>query len=978
MSFLAFFRYSIESVIRNRKRSLYAIIGIVIALSLIAGSWIAVDSSGIGLLRAAIREVPVDFAASSNYGSIVAVNESNVESANSAIKTVADVVDSNPFITEGWPMFANSTGGIYQYMGGGNFTSTMCFLTNDSNRLLEEYKISGELPGQGTVGIPKDVADQLELEVGDSITCVFQHIDYYMDPSGNYTQNVSWNNMTFPISQIWTQERSMQQGRYYYYYPYPQSQTDGNIYFGNSYNPIILNIADFRKIDANLTAFDSGIVPTATYSIWVDRDKVIDLADIPGTLKRLEFIQHQLAKKGYTLGFSVYDSPLSSALSSIYPELEGRKPLFLALSLPVIALGTYLSMVGVDLGVTERRREAGILKSRGASNRQVFGGLLIEALALGVFAGIMGLLLGLLVSRFLLDVVASFSSNTASESELTDFLISSTPVILCVLFGVVLMLLSSYRPFKRVSKTEISEALHHYSPIATQVEYKPTVDIILLALSILSIVSVAVGIRSASGHGWSWVTELVVFVILMLGLILFPLMPFMLSVSIVRLLTRGSRRLYAKFTWFVKPWTKELHHLVDRNIVRNPRRASNLCLIISLALAFGLFISVTMESTMSYQKNLVRYEVGSDVKLEAYTGGMYPVEAYTGGMYPGSELNLSRLSALSSINGTEHYVHYYLAGLYILMYGGYGGYSAVLFDATDYKETVKPSGFYFIDGGSEMLDELNTNGTVLITQRWADQHDILVGDVVPARLDLTIYHNGTYDYASYEFSVLVVGFVKGLPGFTYNDVFMDRSSLSFVSDLNLTSGGYGTGVLIDVAEGADPNAVADDASDVFARAGMSSTTTVLQNRLDELKKDPTFASLADFLYMEYALSIAIMTVGVGLLIFVAVHDREKELACIMARGSSGGQVRKILMGESFTLMIIGLIVGAAVGIVTAYLFNALSAQEMYTAVQQRMVFTVISLSIVLSSIVALALASLVATARAGKIKLAEVLRIRGG
>jgi len=84
------------------------------------------------------------------------------------------------------------------------------------------------------------------------------------------------------------------------------------------------------------------------------------------------------------------------------------------------------------------------------------------------------------------------------------------------------------------------------------------------------------------------------------------------------------------------------------------------------------------------------------------------------------------------------------------------------------------------------------------------------------------------------------------------------------------------------------------------------------------------------------------------------------------------------MGESMSLMILGLVVGACVGLVTAFLFNALSGEELYSAVERRMVFTYVSLSIVLSSIVAMLAASLLATARAGKIKLAEVLRIRGG
>jgi len=184
--------------------------------------------------------------------------------------------------------------------------------------------------------------------------------------------------------------------------------------------------------------------------------------------------------------------------------------------------------------------------------------------------------------------------------------------------------------------------------------------------------------------------------------------------------------------------------------------------------------------------------------------------------------------------------------------------------------------------------------------------------------------------------------------------------------------------LIDVMDGTDPHEVAGTASGQLEREDLTCTSVMLEDRLESLDKDPKFASLADFLNMEYALSLVIMTVGVGLLIFVSVNDRENELACIMARGSSGGQVRKILMGESMSLMIFGLVVGTGVGILTAFLFNTLSGEELYSAVERRMILTYVSLIVVLSSVVALVVASLLATSRAGKIKLAEALRIRGG
>jgi len=71
-------------------------------------------------------------------------------------------------------------------------------------------------------------------------------------------------------------------------------------------------------------------------------------------------------------------------------------------------------------------------------------------------------------------------------------------------------------------------------------------------------------------------------------------------------------------------------------------------------------------------------------------------------------------------------------------------------------------------------------------------------------------------------------------------------------------------------------------------------------------------------------------------------------------------------------------VGISVGILTAYLFNTLYTSGMFGEVERRWCSHGVSGSIVLASIVALLAGHSSRTARAAKIKLAEVLRIRGG
>jgi ABC-type lipoprotein release transport system permease subunit len=956
-------RYPVESVLRNRRRSLFAVIGIVLALSLIAGSSIAVDSSAFGMLRAAIGEIDVDMYVDDMANGWATGGADRFYERTAAMERIANVEEALPYVSVGGWAFVS---GSYEAYNQGS----LVFLSNGSERLLSEHGIEGAMPSRGTIAVSAETAGQLAVEVGDDVTLSMSKSEVYYDPV-NYTwvyTNTTWLNRTFEVSCIWTQDPD-DRGDDYYWGPMTGTGRD-LVVLRYDANPVVMNIEDMAPMMEALSDFEPWASPIYEYFVWVDRDEVINLANVPGTVDDLLFIQQRINMAGLSLGFYVTDNALLHPLYDLGSQLEAMKLVFLVLSLPVVALGTYLSVVGIDLGLNERRREMGILKSRGASNRQVFWLMFSESLLLGAFAGVLGLGLGAIVSRFLLDVAVTLGTDAAASPEVFDFRINSNTVILALGFGILLMLLSSYRPLRRLSKTQVSETLHHYSHAAMQVEYKIKTDVILLSLALLSIVSTLLGVEWVNRQHGSWVLMIVLGLVIMVGVILLPLMPFLLSLSIIRMVTRGSRRLYSKLTVIVRPWTKELHYLIDKNVVRNPRRASNLGVIISLALAFGLFISVTMESSIAYEREVIKFDVGSDVRVDWYYMGY--------GNESSPEVDLSILDEIDDIEGVESSAKYINCQMQSAGYY-YGWWASVyLIEPEDYLETVDPSDFYF-DGSRKDLLDLNTNGTVIVTSSWARDYSVVVGDSLMATFWAQVYSNGSYYTTEWRFPLMVVGTVRALPGFSGANMFVDRDTLSFISDDNFTRSGHTVGSFIDLSRDADATAVSEVAADKFAEAGLPyAQVQTMEDRLEELEDDPFFGPLADFLYMEYAMSIIIMSVGVGLIIFVAVSDRQIELACIMARGSSGSQMRKILMGESISLMVLGLIVGVSVGLITALIFNELSSLDIYTEVPRRMVFTMVSLAVVLVSVGSLLAASLIATSRAGKIRLAEVLRIRGG
>ena len=966
------------SVARNRRRSLYAIVGIALSTALIAGSLIAVDASSMGLLRSAVGSTTVDFIGQDYTFQYSGYNLTNSNASVNAIQNVSYIREASYWITSDEWTLENQEGREFLSYAGGTY---LAFVSSKSHMLLEGNRIHGEVPNPGTVAISRSAADDLGIVVGDTIVCSLRGNTVVVDPGGNRTYGLVFLNLTFPVSQIWTQDKVSGE----YVADRPDLQDERVVYLnGNGgVEPVIFNLESYQAV-MNSTVqdfileyghtirFASGIVEMAElrYLIWTERGSVINIGDLGGSVDKLNFIQSRLDKVGDKYGFVMSDSPLEYQLGGLGQDLDSMKLLFVEMSLPVAALGVYLSVVGVDMGVNSRRREAGILKARGASDALVFVYLVLEAAILGALASLMGLASGVFVCRLLFSSVPSVSSAVGSTGSFSSSLmIGPTTVVLAIAFGIGLMFLSSYRSFRRVSGATVREAIHQYSPTAARDDYSPAADVVLIVFAVLSIVSALLTADAVQGHEWSWITKLVLGLFLAWGIVLFPFMPFFLSFSVVRILTRGWRRLYAKFSWFVRPWTKELHYLVEKNLLRNPRRASNLGVLISLALASGLFVSVTMESTMAVQHNQVMFDYGSDIRVEG--------QWYGSDMSPGRQLNISELASLKSIPGVRASLPYQILTVQPYPYTAGTQIRAAVIDCSEYADIVKLSDGYFAGGRSSMLADLGTNGTALVTTRVLATYYLEIGERL--MLDFFYYHwdNGVLTRVDNKFPLTIIGAVTGLPGLSSADLVVDEGSMSWLTSQDISGAPFLANSFIALSKGADPQAVGALAKSVFVHAGLEPRISIAADGIAAIKQERGFGAMQGFLYMEYVLSVAIMSVGVGLLVFVSVEDRERELACTMARGLSGSQMRRMLMGESFTLMVLGLVVGVSVGLTASYLFNTMPTSSA-TLVPKTMEFTVISLAMLLVSVSSLILSSLLATARAGKVRLAEVLRIRGG
>jgi len=965
MGLLPFARYSIVAIARRRTRVLYSLAGTLLAVAMVAGTSIAIDSSSVSMLLSATRDIPVDFLAV-NSSCPLFFDESYFEPTLQQLSQVESVECATALARLGGLNLYPGLGGWAVGTPNGTLRppgTNLLFFPSDSEGLIARFGIIGKLPERGMVAVSKNMARNLDVGIGDWIVCSYE---------SNGGTNV---NLSFQVSRIWDQSL-----------PYVPSgmlgKTPGSVVVGYSYlqesiwgatqedvwhvDSVILNMDDANSVAAlveNASQADYVMNLEIQYYVWVDRTDVFQGGNVDLSVRRLEELHSMLSDVAQPYGLEFYDSALSIPLKSSETETAWTRTIFIGLSLPVVAIGVYLSLVGIDLGMTERRLEIATLKARGASASQVRASLLLECSMLGFIGGVLGLVLGLLVSRIFVASAAGFLTGGVPEYSASDFLVNPLSVVSSIVLGICLMLLSAYGPVKRASGIPISQALHIHASSMERTEYKPLLDIMILglvALSVGSVLAARIGIGLSSTASLS--AHMVLYLVWGLGTVISPFVPFLLSFALVRLLTRGTRKLYSFFTPLVKPWTRHLHYIVEKNIKRNPRRASSLCLIMSLTLAFGVFVSVAMESTISHEAAVLEYEIGADLRAQA---DLLPME-------DPQDINFTLLDEVEGLPGVSGVCRYSVAFLEDGFYEPGGVGNAVVLDRSAYSDVVRYQGRSFEDE-HRTLELLQKNGTVLVREEYAELTSVNVGNGI--LVDLRYYEG--INETRIPLQLDVVGTFDALPGFPSTVYYvLNRSTLGFLPDYLMQP--Y-FGMFIDLAEGSDQRSIANATWDLFHEAGIVlGDLVLLDDQIDALHRDPKFGSLRSFLYNEYGLSLVMMTVGVGLVVFVSFSDRQRELASIMARGASVSQMRKILMGETIVLMVMSVVIGILSGFISGFLFNSAMQTADERGVPRELVLSMATGVVLLATIVSLLLSSFVATRRACKMRLTEVLRIRGG
>lgn len=952
-----FLRYSLLQTLKNSRRTFSAVIGVTLAVTLVAAENISVDSSARAVMDALLDGVPVDFMARTS----VTGEPAAVASALSRVGLVERV---EPISGNQYSVLVRPSGG-----GPGSLSLNLSGVEPSFGEVASRFGLSGAFRlSLGGIVISENLSAAAGVAVGQALALEGSVFLGYNRTTGSpeYGNNTVVLNVTAVVShqgvptayEIVNEAPSLQnlEGR-----TNPARYGEMGRYFKKE-SAAFVPLGELGGIVARLNEgsgpeqlklIDDRYNHTFHYCVWTQRHSVLNAFDTDGSSQSLAKLEQRLALAGDMYSIDIFENNLQPVLERTSQSSQDARTKYLAFSLPVVFLGLYLGVLGVDLGMAGRRREVALLKSRGATPRHVFWLFLGEGLFLGIIAGAAGLVLGTLTSAVLFEYFVPAASGLGPSLYLTGY-----SAALAMFLGVLLMLAAMYRPARRAARLEVSEGLHYYSSEESTERYNPRNAVLMTSVAVILYLAIVL-FDPQKWYSEGRPLDAVYYILSILrvaGTALSWLIPLLFIFGLTGLLTRASYRPYGLISGLTRPLTRELRPVVERNIVRNPKRASRVCVIIAVAITFGILVTTWAATESDHQQALSRVIVGADLRAVFSSSGTTntSIGEAVGALPHVRAVSMSYLIEGASIVG--------------------GGIDLVALEARGYSAVAYLDDRLFLEGSPRDVPSLAGGKRMIINQALQAQTSARAGDTV--NLKIPTAGHGQPILMGCRI-VAVVSALPGMVGEAYSGYIQNLLPAAYIDEGNLDLESVGVHQINAFVQSDDPVQAAREIRAAFPEPRLDSVL-VEREYLEELQTGPVSVSDYRFLLIESGFAVVIVTAGLGLILAAAVYERQKETAGWMARGATRRQVASIFVAEALTLLVLALAVGVVAGFMTAGMALGLFGQSGVDPVGRSLVVPLDTLWLMAATVGSLLLTSYAVSWKASRVELAQVLRLRGG
>ncbi|HEY8629589.1 MAG TPA: FtsX-like permease family protein, partial [Gaiellaceae bacterium] len=526
-------------------------------------------------------------------------------------------------------------------------------------------------------------------------------------------------------------------------------------------------------------------------------------------------------------------------------------------------VGSFVIANSLSITIAQRTRELATLRTLGASRRQLLRSIIIEALAIGILAAVIGLFAGLALAKGLFSLFDAVGF-TLPNNGLT---FETRTVVVSLAVGIIVTLLASLRPALRATRVPPIAAVREGAtlPESRYARFRLPASILLTALGF-------------GGLLWGLFapnlgTAGILFFMLGGALLVF----FGIALLSVRLVTP----LAGALGWPATKIGGTAGVLARENSQRNPQRTASTASALMIGLALVTLVTMLAAGIISSFKGSVN---------EIWKNADYAITAQNNF----SPIPVAAAEAVAKTPGVE-------------AVGNVRAGEALAFGKRINATAVNPaaSQMFNLDwqqGSGAILSNLGEDGA-FVDKGYAKSHHLELGSPVPM----------TFADGSRELFNVKGIFAPPTGGSPFGPVTI--SAASFDRHVDAPQNLYSF-VLMKGGQTPANAAALDRTLKAFPNAKAATRQKFIDNQISGL------SSVLNILYVLLALSVVVSLFGIVNTLVLTVFERTREIGMLRAIGMTRRQVRRMIRHESVITALIGAAIGIALGIVLAALLIA--------------------------------------------------------